>query len=489
MGLLAPPGYNAPMPTFLRKLLIDLATVGLLALYGVQVCPLLDSLAPMKVVVLILSAVGLARVGAALVAARAGDGVRVEERPRFVQRVAFGQAIATGALLILFEATVFGFPVAAGFKLLMGVLTLGVFSAMDARFEEELRIIEAVESGAASLERMGAPSSRIREIFLSGLLALMLVAIDLYLVVFKDFEELSFVSGGDLDRASQVVGMEFGVVALVLGAALLHLMRLAGRNLARLFEAQTRVLRQISQGELDAYVPIASDDEFGVIASYTNQMIDALKERQLLRETLGKVVDPAVAERLLAGGLHAEGRRQELVVLFADIRGFTTWTEGAEPETVVRDLNRYFSVMVGIIHRNGGIVDKFMGDGLMAVFGLDLSGPLELSAAKRAVAAAREMIAALPELNGSLSRPLRIGVGVHQGEAVVGVIGAPERLEYTCVGDAVNTAARVESMTRSLGTDLLITATVRESLGEGWRDLGEHALKGKARALTLFAPA
>lgn len=473
----------------LRDLALDALTVALLSVYGVQVCPLLDALAPVKVVALLLAAVGLARVGAQLVAHRFGRFKPADERPRFVQRVAFGRAIASGALLALFEQLVWGYPVAASFKLLMGVLTLGAFSALDARFEEELRIIAAVERGDASLERMGAPSSRIGEIFTHGLLTLLLVVLDLYLVVFKDFEELSFVSGGDLERAAQVIGVEFAVVAAVLVAGLLHLMRLAVRNLRRLFEAQTRVLRQISEGQLSAYVPVATDDEFGVIASYTNQMIDALRERKLLRETLGKVVDPAVAERLLAGGLHAEGRRQELVVLFADIRGFTTWTEGAEPETVVRDLNRYFSVMVSIVHRHGGIVDKFMGDGLMAVFGLDAARPLERGPEERAVAAAAAMIAALPALDAEVSRPLRIGVGVHRGEAVVGVIGAPERLEYTCVGDAVNTAARVESMTRSLGAALLITGSVRAALrGEGWRSLGEHPLKGKAVALELFAP-
>lgn len=479
------------IPLNSRAIFADLCTVLLLSIYGVQVCPLLEALAPWRVVTFILAAVGFSRLGANMVLARYQHTVNPGDRPRFVQRVAFGRSVAAGLLLGLFEMLAWGFPIGAGFKLLMGVMTLGLFIALDARFEDEARLMDEVERGQVHLDHMGSPTSRIREILSTGTFLLGLVALDLYFVVFKDFEELTFVSEGNIERAAMVVGGEFAAVAAVLLGGVVHLMQQAARNLRRMFDAQTWVLRQISEGRLEVYVPVASDDEFGVIASYTNQMIDALRERERLRETLGKVVDPAVARRLMADGLHMAGRRQELVVLFADVRGFTSWTEQSEPEVVVRDLNRYFSAMVEVIHRNGGIVDKFIGDGLMAVFGLELgvSGQ-PMDSGKQAVTAAREMLSALETLNVQLERPLRIGVGVHRGEVVAGIIGAPERLEYTCVGDAVNTAARVETLTRALGVDLLITAPVRESLAEAgdWRSMGVHALKGKSQALEVFSP-
>lgn len=146
-------GYPAPMNP--RDLVTDLLTIALLALYGVQVCPLFEALPGSTVVALLLSAVVLSRAGAILALRQWGKHQPVDERPRFVQRVAFGRAVATGLLLAAMEMLLFGFPVAASFKLLMGVLTLGTLSAMDARFEEELRVIEAVERGDQNLERMG----------------------------------------------------------------------------------------------------------------------------------------------------------------------------------------------------------------------------------------------------------------------------------------------------------------------------------------------
>jgi adenylate cyclase len=165
----------------------------------------------------------------------------------------------------------------------------------------------------------------------------------------------------------------------------------------------------------------------------------------------------------------------------------TTRTESSSPEAIVADLNRYFTEMVAVVHAHGGIVDKFIGDGLMAIFGFDG----EPDAATAAVLAARDMHSAVVVLNRSLAEPIAIGVGIHVGEAIAGTIGSPDRLEFTFIGDVVNTAARIEGMTKALGASPLISADVMAALSPtaqalGWSDVGPQALKGKHDSVQLY---
>jgi adenylate cyclase len=219
-------------------------------------------------------------------------------------------------------------------------------------------------------------------------------------------------------------------------------------------------------------------------------MIDSLRDKQRVESVLGKVVSPEIARRLLAdgpGGVSLGGTRRNLVILFSDIRSFTTLSESRPPEEVVLLLNAYFSVMVRLVREHGGLIDKFIGDGLLAVFGLD--DPRD--AASRAVLAALAMLDACKELTQKLGAPLAIGIGIHKGEVIAGNVGAPERLEFTFIGDVVNTASRLESMTKQLGSPLLVSQAVQDDLNASvralpWTQLGEHPLKGKSVALALF---
>lgn len=189
-----------------------------------------------------------------------------------------------------------------------------------------------------------------------------------------------------------------------------------------------------------------------------NYMLEG-REKRRLRNLFKRYVDDQVIERILeTPHLALQGDRKTISVMFSDIRNFTTRSETMEPEALVSHLNRYFEKMVEAIQSNRGTVDKFMGDGIMAVFGAPLD---DEDSALHAVQAALAMLERLEQLNREWAaegfEPVRIGIGIHTGEAVVGNIGSPQRMEYTAIGDVVNTASRIEGLNKDLGTELLIS--------------------------------
>jgi Adenylate cyclase, family 3 (some proteins contain HAMP domain) len=211
-----------------------------------------------------------------------------------------------------------------------------------------------------------------------------------------------------------------------------------------------------------------------------------LEEREAFRQVFGRFVAPEVADEVLAGRLTDRGERREVTVLFADIRGFTPLSESLEPERLVEVLNRWFTVMVERIEAEGGVVNKFMGDAVVAIFG----APRALDDhADRAVRAARAMLAAEGELLQAPGAPaLRCGIGVNTGRVVAGPVGATSRMEYTVIGEAVNVAARVEALTRKLDASVLVTRATRDRLRDarGLVGAGTHRLKGVSEPVEVF---
>lgn len=215
-----------------------------------------------------------------------------------------------------------------------------------------------------------------------------------------------------------------------------------------------------------------------------------LRERWRLRRVFAGYVSPPILEEILSGRLHPglKGERKAICVLFSDIRNFTALSERLEPEAVIAILNRYFELMAQAIHRRGGTLDKFIGDGIMAFFGAPgaLANPCQ-----SAFEAARDMLEALEIFNREWTalghEPLRIGIGLHFGEASVGHVGSETRNEYTAIGDVVNVASRVEGLTKDSGFPLLLTQAVVDRLAapEPFQPLGARAIKGHA-PMTVF---
>lgn len=206
-------------------------------------------------------------------------------------------------------------------------------------------------------------------------------------------------------------------------------------------------------------------------------------DKQRLTRVFSGYVSPVIMKEIVSGDLDAnrQSRKAPVCVLFSDIRGFTTLCERESAEAIVHLLNRYFTRMVSVVHRHGGTVDKFMGDGLMAFFG----APNVLACPeKSALEAAHDMLRALDEFNRELETegraPLRIGIGLHGGDAVVGYVGSSERHEYTAIGDTVNAAARMEGLCKEVGYPIVCSDTVARAVDYPaiLTDLGERPVKG-----------
>jgi adenylate cyclase len=214
--------------------------------------------------------------------------------------------------------------------------------------------------------------------------------------------------------------------------------------------------------------------------------IAAATARDRVTNLFGQHVSPEVVERLMVEGADTDGDLRYVAVMFVDFRNFTAAARVRSPQEVVERLDGAFAVLVEILDRYGGIVNKFLGDGFLALFGAPLPTP---EAAQHAVAAAREMLAAMDDINEESSWPLRIGIGIHFGEVVAGNIGSPRRKEYTVIGDTVNFAARLESLNKEFNTQLLISAAVRDALGDAGSDavpLGEVAIRGYDRPMAVW---
>ena len=212
----------------------------------------------------------------------------------------------------------------------------------------------------------------------------------------------------------------------------------------------------------------------------------AATARDRITNLFGQHVSPQVVERLMAEGVSTASDIRRVAVMFVDFRSFTAAARSRSPQDVVDRLDGAFAVLVEILDRHGGIVNKFLGDGFLALFG----APFEAAdAAHRAVDAAREMLDAMNSINAASSWPLQIGIGIHFGEVVAGNIGSPRRKEYTVIGDSVNFAARLESLNKEFNSRLLISAAVRDALDEAGSDavsLGEVAIRGYDRPMTVW---
>jgi adenylate cyclase len=246
-----------------------------------------------------------------------------------------------------------------------------------------------------------------------------------------------------------------------------------------------RATKRVRDGDLETRVPVFSTDETGNLARSFNEMVAGLAERERIREAFGTYVDREVAEHILKEGTSLAGEEVEVSMMFIDIRDFTGYAERAPAPQVVATLNRLWEGIVPIIHEHDGHVDKFVGDGLLAVFG----APRRLDDhADQALAAALKVANAV---EGEFAGELEIGIGLNSGTVVAGNVGGAGRLEFSVIGDAVNVAARVEAATRATGDTILISENTKRLLRGTEVSINERPsvpLKGKREAVALYAP-
>jgi adenylate cyclase len=295
------------------------------------------------------------------------------------------------------------------------------------------------------------------------------------------------VSGLSADQRGQIsqLGLDVAAAVVVAFTISLELTLLVTRSVLSPVRDLMQVTERVRAGDLSARAPVVSGDEMGVLARATNAMLDGLQERERLREAFGSYVAPDVAERVLEEGTMLAGEEVEVSIVFVDICNFTAFAERASARETVAYLNEFFDLVVPILAKHGGHANKFIGDGVLGVFG----APERLrDHADRALEAACDIALAVEERYGG---ELGMGAGINSGPVSAGSIGGGGRLEFTVVGDAVNVAARVERATRDLGDRVLLTEATRCLLtrdGIPLEPRGTVPLKGKSEPVPIWAP-
>ena len=280
-----------------------------------------------------------------------------------------------------------------------------------------------------------------------------------------------------------IIGLAAGVIVAVLVA----------RAIVEPLQSLQWVMKRVEKNEFDTWAKVTTNDELGFLSEQFNQMTAGLRQGERLRQLFGLYVSPEVARAAVETGAGLGGELVHCTVMFSDIRDFTPLTEKMPPGKLVDLINRYMAAMVSVIVKHGGMVTRFGGDSILAVFGSPLN-PMH-DQAGRAVAAGMEMRQALATFNKAeliAGRPiLENGIGIASGPVIAGNVGGKERIEYTVMGDAANLAARLQTMTREAGYPILLSDETYQALpgvpAMGARQLNDVRIKGKHERVTVYA--
>ncbi|MFZ4484403.1 MAG: adenylate/guanylate cyclase domain-containing protein [Chthoniobacterales bacterium] len=275
-------------------------------------------------------------------------------------------------------------------------------------------------------------------------------------------------------------------LALILSALLAVWL---ARGISRPVQDLTLGVQRIGEGRYDEPVAVRARDELGQLATAFNSMARGLAERDRVRDLLGKNVSPEIAAELLRRPAALGGEEKEVTIMFTDVRGFTSLSESAAPTDLLATLNEYFTELTRVIEAHGGIVDKYIGDAVMAVFGVPLATD---DHASRAVACARDVRRVLGTYNAARSAAglprLDTGIGLASGKVIAGNMGSAARHNYTVIGDTVNLAARLQDETKAYKVDSVIAGSTASACGHAdWlRPLGSVTVRGKTEAVEVF---
>jgi adenylate cyclase len=256
-------------------------------------------------------------------------------------------------------------------------------------------------------------------------------------------------------------------------------------------------MRDVQQGNLNIQLPVSSTDEVGRLTDAFNFFVKELRSKERMKQTFGKYIDPRILERVLAqpGAETVAGGRHEMTVLFADLVGFTSLSERLTPLLMVTLLNRHFRLQALAVQEHHGVVDKFVGDSVMAFWGPPFVKPeehavLACRSAQAQLGALNTLRQELPDITG-LRRDLPaidLCIGICTGEVVVGNIGSDNTRSYTVIGDTVNLTARLERANRVYGTQILVGETTAQAIGSQFetREIDTISVKGKTETTRVF---
>ena len=307
-------------------------------------------------------------------------------------------------------------------------------------------------------------------------------------ILLSSYISVQINNGLELHSGVIIVSVLLMIIAFVITISLSKLILNPLKNL-------TEASKRIQNGDYKSRVGIVTSDELGELADSFNDMADSLAEKEFMRDTFGKIVDPEVRDYLMSGAGKASlgealgGENREVTVLFCDIRSFTSMSEKMAAAEVVSLLNRYFTALGQCITAHHGIINKYIGDAIMAIFGAPVASQ---NSAEDAFAAALDMRKALEKVNKEFAEDglpqLRFGIGIHTGPVFAGTIGAENRMEYTVIGDTVNTASRLESLCKTYTTNLLLSEAAVEKLGNGGKltFVADAQIRGKTEPMKIY---
>jgi adenylate cyclase len=285
-------------------------------------------------------------------------------------------------------------------------------------------------------------------------------------------------------------------ILIFLNAGALLVSGIAGvfvaRGVTRPIISLSEGVRRIMRGDYRARVPVKTRDELGDLASAFNSMAIGLEERDKAHDLLGKSVSPEVARELLKSEIELGGEIREVTILFSDLRGFTMLSETQSPQALVEQLNSYFTAVTAAVESMGGIVDKYIGDAVMAIFGAPVAVPDHADRAVRAALAILQAEGSLNQERGAQGLPpFRTGIGISTGAVVAGNVGSASRHNYTVIGNEVNLASRLQNLTKrkTFEARIICSDATRLALQGAYalRDLGESEIRGRKEMLRIWA--
>jgi class 3 adenylate cyclase len=284
-------------------------------------------------------------------------------------------------------------------------------------------------------------------------------------------------------------------MSMISSAAIVLIGLLLARRIIRPITTLVSASQAVAQGNLTLQVPVENRDELGTLTTAFNEMVSGLRERERIRDILGRFVSPAVAELVLRRPLDLSGELRTLTIMFTDIRDFTAMAESQDAAEVVRTLNQYFTIVANAAELHGGLINKFGGDSTLVLFGLTDTDANPCRSARAAIDTALLIDREIARLNEARQaealEPIMVGIGVNTGPVIAGLVGTEQRMEYTAIGDPVNLSARIQALTRSLDRAILISAETYRALEQPENlhvdDLGPHHVKGKHLDVQIYA--
>ncbi len=341
------------------------------------------------------------------------------------------------------------------------------------------RVVPYVFPGGGAADVRGAMTLSVRGRLLVFLVAVAFIPMFTMLGLART-TEARFTSGVDIARVVAMLAsgsLWVFVLYTVLGIVLTLVL---ARTLTEPIGQVARALARIRDGEIDVSIAVESADELGRLQEGVNNMAAALKDRARILSAFGRVVEPAIRDRLLSGELHARGELRPASVLFVDLRGFTAMAEREPPGEVVATLNEFFTAVGAWVRECEGFVDKYIGDAALVVFGLfDETLDGSARAAGAAVKCATGICERLEVLNHTRraagKQALAVTVAVHSGDVLAGTIGAADRHEYTVIGDTVNVAARLQQVAKDTGDGLVVSRATVELAARAGVEIGNGA--------------